>query len=162
MKRLTTLTITATTLFLAGCAAFNPPVAGNSETEVIARLGKPSQVYTIGNTRLLEYGAGSFGQYSYMARITDGKLVSYEQTWTLENFNAIKIGQDTKADVLHRVGHPTEVTGFARSPYEVWNYGFKESGVWNSMMSIYFDDNGIVRQKENGPDLRYESFRDFY
>ena len=150
------LILSAATLFLAGCAAFSPPTPGTPEAEVIARLGKPTQVYTVGNTTLLEYGAGAFGQYSYMASITDGKLASYTQTWTVENFNAIKIGQDTKQDVLHRVGRPTEVTGFARSPYEVWNYGFKESGVWNSMMSIYFDDNGIVRKKENGPDLRYE------
>ncbi len=159
MRQLITITTLATTLFLAGCAAFNPPVAGDSVDTVIARLGKPSQTYTIGNTTLLEYGGGSFGQYSYMARLTDGKLTSYDQTWTVANFEKIKIGEYTKEDVLHLVGRPTEVTGFARSPYEVWNYGFKESGVWNSMMSIYFDDNGIVRKIENGPDLRYDEMR---
>jgi hypothetical protein len=156
MTRIPTLAAIGTALLLTGCAAFNPPTPGTSEADVLARLGQPTQIYTKGATTLFEYGAGSFGQYSYMARLTDGKLVSYEQTWTLANFQSIKIGQFNKEDVLHLVGRPTEVTGFARSPYEVWNYGFKESGVWNSMMSVYFDDDGIVRKIENGPDLRYD------
>jgi hypothetical protein len=154
MQKLLTLAVSG--LLLAGCAAFNPPIAGTPQADVLIKLGKPSFTYQKGNATLFEYAAGPFSQYSYMARLEDGKLVSYEQTWTLANFQAIQIDHFTKEDVLHLVGHPTEVTRFARSPYEVWNYGFKESGVWNSMMSIYFDDKGIVRKKENGPDLRYE------
>ncbi len=147
---------------LAGCSTlFAPPVApGEPESQVIASLGQPTDTYAVGNDRLLEYNGGAFGQYTYMARIgPDSRLISYEQVWTLENFNKIKVNEATKADVLRLIGHPTEVTRYARIPYDAWNYGFKESGVWNSMMTVYFDDQGIVRKLENGPDPRFEKSR---
>jgi hypothetical protein len=160
-RRLPPLTA-ALLLSLTGCASlFAPPVQpGDTEPQVLARLGQPVRMYPDGNSHLLQYGAGAFSQYSYMARIgADGRLVSYEQVWTLQNFQAIKVDQDNKNDVLRRVGQPTEVTRYARIPYEAWNYGFKESGVWNSQMTVYFDDQGIVRRVENGPDPRYDDSR---
>lgn len=147
---------------LAGCASLlQPPVApGEPEEQVLARLGPPTNVYQDGNTRLFEYGAGAFGQYQYMARLgPDHRLVSYEQVWTIENFRAIKARQDTKLDVLRRVGRPTEITRYARIPFEAWNYGYKESGVWNSQMTVYFDDDGVVQKVENGPDPRFDDSR---
>jgi outer membrane protein assembly factor BamE (lipoprotein component of BamABCDE complex) len=147
---------------LSGCASlFQPPVApGESEEQVLARLGAPTNVYQDGNARLFEYGAGAFGQYQYMARIgPDHRLISYQQVWTLENFHAIRVKQDTKQDVLLRVGRPTEITRYARIPFEAWNYGFKESGVWNSQMTVYFDDKGIAQKVENGPDPRFDDSR---
>ena len=32
---------------------------------------------------------------------------------------------------------------------------YKEEGIWNSMMYIYFDSQGIVRRMENGMDPMY-------
>jgi len=147
---------------LSGCASLlQPPVQpGESEEQVLNRLGQPSNVYQDGNTRLFEYAAGAFGQYQYMARIgPDRRLVSYQQVWTIENFHAIRVKQDTKEDVLHRVGRPTEITHYARVPFEAWNYGFKESGVWNSQMTVYFNDAGTVEKVENGPDPRFDDSR---
>lgn len=157
---LAALLLAATTL--SGCAALlQPPVqAGESEQQVLNRLGQPSNVYPDGNSRLFEYAAGAFGQYQYMARIgPDHRLVSYEQVWTLQNFHAIRVKQDTKEDVLRRVGRPTEITRYARIPFEAWNYGFKESGVWNSQMTVYFNDAGVVEKVENGPDPRFDDSR---
>jgi len=156
------LLATTMALGLAGCASlWAPPVTpGQSEEQVLARLGAPTNVYQDGNTRLFEYGAGAFGQYQYMARIgPDQRLMSYQQVWTVENFHAIRPNQDTKQDVLKRVGRPTEITRYARIPFEAWNYGFKESGVWNSQMTVYFTDQGIVQKVENGPDPRYDDAR---
>ena len=151
-------------LSLSGCASlFQPPVQpGETEEQVVARLGTPTAIYPDGNTRLFEYAAGPFSQYQYMARIgPDHRLVSYEQVWTLQNFQAIRVNQDNRDDVLRRVGRPTEVMRYARVPFDAWNYGFKESGVWNSQMTVYFDDQGIVRKVENGPDPRYDDSRLF-
>lgn len=147
---------------LGGCASLlQPPVApGQSEEQVLARLGPPTNVYQDGNTRMFEYAAGAFGQYQYMARVgPDHRLISYQQVWTIENFRAIKVKQDTKQDVLVRVGRPTEITRYARIPFEAWNYGYKESGVWNSEMTVYFDDQGVVQKVENGPDPRFDDSR---
>jgi hypothetical protein len=154
--------ILAGVLGLSGCASlFEPPVhVGDTETQTIARLGPPTAVYPDGNSKLLSYRPGYFSQYSYMARIgPDGRLVSYEQVWTMEKFAMIKPNVSTREDVLRTVGAPTEIVGYARSPYAAWNYGFREAGVWNSMMTIYLDSNGIVRKLENGPDLRYDADR---
>lgn len=162
MKRLILPLLAAAAFSLTGCASLFAPAVnpGDTEGQVIARLGKPTAIYPDGNSHLLEYAAGPFGQYSYMARIgPDGKLISYAQVWTLQNFQSIKVDQATKADVLRLVGRPTEVMRYARIPYEAWNYGFKESGVWNSQMTVYFDDQGVVRKVENGPDPRFDDSR---
>jgi len=143
---------------LAGCAS--PVNPGEPEPQVISRLGKPTATYQDGNERLLEYDGGAFGQQTYMARIgADGRLISYEQVLTMEKFATIKVGQFNKNDVLRTIGHPLDTTYYDRVKLEAWNYGFKESGVWNSEMTVYFDQAGIVRKLENGPDPRYEHLR---
>lgn len=156
------ISLLAATLCLGACSSlFGPPLApGASEAEVIARLGQPAAIYPDGNSHLLSYPGGPVGQYSYMARIAaDGTLISYTQVWTLRNFQSIRPGQDSKQDVLRLLGQPTKVMRYARIPYEAWNYGFKESGVWNSQMSVFFDDQGIVKKVENGPDPRFNDSR---
>lgn len=152
----------AALLALSGCASlFAPPVhPGDSEAEVLSHLGKPAATYPDGNDKLLFYQRGFLTQFAYMARIApDGRLVSYEQVWTTNQFAKLKPGISTKEDVLRTVGAPTEIRQYARIPYHAWNYGYKEAGVWDSMMSVYIDDNGIVQRLENGPDPRFDPGR---
>ena len=159
MKRFLLPLFAAAALSLSGCASlFTPPVApGDTEDQVVARLGPPTGVYPDGNTRLLEYAGGAFGQYSYMARIgPDGRLVSYDQVLTSENFAKVKVDQWTKDDILRHFGRPAEVTGVYYHNYEVWSYRYKEAGVWNSLMSVHFDQQGVVRQMLNGPDPMFD------
>lgn len=140
---------------LASCAALQkPPVQpGQSESEVIVRLGKPTHRYRDGEHRLLEYMNGPTGQTTYMARIgPDGTLRSYEQVLTLERFSTIKVGHAQKEDVLKTVGAPSETDYFPFLELEAWSYPYKENGVWDSVMSIYFDQSGTVRKLENGLD----------
>lgn len=152
------LRIVAAALVLAGlnsCASLNlPPLRlGQTEAQVIARLGKPTQAYQDGASRLLEYKHGRMGQTTEMARIgADGKLVSYEQVLSLQKFAAIKIGEATKETVLRIIGAPGETHFYQGSQLEAWSYAFKESDVWDSLMAVYFDKAGIVRRLENGPD----------
>ena len=64
-------------LALSACAGLTgPPLApGQSEADVVARLGRPSNVYPEGGSRLLEYRRGPMGQTTDMARIgPDGRL----------------------------------------------------------------------------------------
>ncbi|RXZ38568.1 hypothetical protein D9O50_03370 [Oxalobacteraceae bacterium CAVE-383] len=151
--------IFAALLGLSGCASmFGPaPAVGDTEAETVAKRGPPSAVYQDGGDRLLSYAPGYNGQYSYMARIgPDGRLKSYEQVWTNEKFALIKPNVSTSADVLRIVGAPSMVQHYARTPNIGWNYGYREAGAWNSMMTVYVDPNGVVRGLENGPDPRYE------
>jgi len=130
---------------------------GQSEAEVIARLGQPTHVYQDGANRLLEYMHGPMGQTTNMARIgPDGKLVSYEQVLTMPMFATIKLGEADKEKVLRTIGAPSETRFYSASQLEAWSYPFKEHGVWDSLMSVYFDKAGIVRRMESGPDPKYD------
>jgi hypothetical protein len=62
----------------------------------------------------------------------------------------------TKDEVLRTVGRPAETSRVALKNYEVWSYRYREANVWNSLMHVHFDDQGVVRQMLNGPDPRYD------
>jgi hypothetical protein len=125
---------------------------------VAARLGRPDAIYPEpGGGQVYEYRGQPMGQFQYMARIgPDGRLVSYDQVLTSENFAKVKIDQWTKDDILRHFGRPAEVTGVHFHNYEVWSYRYKEAGVWNSLMSVHFDQQGVVRQMLNGPDPMFD------
>lgn len=146
-------------LLLSGCAGMGSRtvVLGDPESQVIASLGNPTNVYKDGNSRLLEYRTGPWGQRTYMARIgPDGKLVSYEQVLTNEKFASIAVGSATKDDVLRRVGSPSQTSYLSLKNLEVWSYPYRESDSWNSVMHIHFDQRGIVHSLQNGQDLRFD------
>jgi hypothetical protein len=160
MKQISALLILVGSLVLSGCAnMFGPPPAvGDTEAQAIAKRGQPSAVYRDGNDKLLSYAPGYWGQLSYMARIgPDGRLKSFDQVWTFNEFALIKPEVSTRDDVLRIVGAPSFTSTYARVPYTGWNYGYKESGAWNSLMTIYIDNKGLVRGMENGVDSRYET-----
>lgn len=142
-------------LLASGCASWHTTLTDTAKTEadVLARLGQPSHRYRDGKDQLLEYMHGPAGQTTYMARIdSEGRLVSYTQVLDLQHFGQIKSGVSTTQDVLHIVGAPSERTHYPWTGLTAWSYPYKEQGVWDSMMSIYFDSAGIVRKLENGPD----------
>src|SRR3569623_944681 len=92
-----------------------------------------------------------------MARIgPDKRLISYEQVLTTQKFATLQIGKSTKQDVLHTVGAPSDTSYLSLSDLEVWSYPYRESNVWNSIMHVHFDRNGIVQKLLNTPDPRFE------
>jgi hypothetical protein len=157
-----TLWIAFLGIFLSACAGIGSRAVaiGESESQVISKLGNPSNIYKEGTSRLLEYKTGPWGQRTYMARIgPDGKLVSYEQVLTNEKFASIAVGSATKDDVLRRVGSPSETSYLSLKNLEVWSYPYKESDIWNSVMHVHFDQRGIVHSLQSGPDLRFDADR---
>ena len=161
MKIVSLLCISAFIAILGGCAAYGPPLQpGEPEQSVLSKLGQPTHRYQDGQDHLLEYTTGPWGQQTYMARIgPSGTLISYEQVLTSQKFATLKVGSATKDDVLRTVGAPSETSYLSLSQLEVWSYPYKESGVWDSMMHIHFDRNGVVRRMENGPDPRRDPDR---
>jgi len=144
-------------LTLSACAAMigQAPTPGQAEADVVSRLGRPTHVYQDGDSRLLEYMHGPMGQTTDMARIgPDGRLVSFEQVLTLEKFAQIIPGATRQEQVLRLVGAPSQIVYYRSAGMNGWNYPYKESGVWDSMMTVYVDTAGVVRRMENGPDPR--------
>ena len=149
----------ASMLQLTGCASLLAPpvVAGDSEATVLVRLGQPRQRYQDGADQLLEYSTGPFGQRTWMARIdANGRLESYRQVLSTPVFATIIVDKSTKDDVRRTIGTPFETAYFSRIEREVWTYAYKENNAWDSLMHVYFDQQGIVRQMMNGPDLRFD------
>ncbi|MGV3741501.1 MAG: hypothetical protein ACO1NO_04250 [Burkholderiaceae bacterium] len=147
-------------MLLGACAGIGSRAVavGEPEHEVINKLGIPSNIYKDGGSRLLEYKTGPWGQRTYMARIgPDGKLDSYEQVLTDENFVRIEVGKATKDEVLRRIGSPSETSYLHLKNLEVWSYPYKESGTWNSVMHVHIDQRGVVHSLLNTQDLRYDS-----
>ena len=54
------------------------------------------------------------------------------------------------------LGRPTQVTHYASVDGDVWLYRYKEQDVWNSMMSVEFNRQGVVQAMVNGPDEERE------
>ena len=150
----------ATLLALSACATVfrQPPPIGAPLTAVTAALGQPTATYPEQDGgQVLEYRGQPMGQFQYMARIgPDGRLVAYDQVLTSENFAKVKVDRWTKDDILRNFGRPAEVSRVYAHDYEVWSYRYKEAGVWNSMMNVHFDAQGVVRQMLNGPDPLYD------
>jgi len=165
MLKLATPLLLALLALLAGCASWNvpPPLPGESRAAVEARLGRPTNVYQLPTGTELEYATGPYGQATYMARFgPDEKLISYEQVLDAPGFARIKVGVSTQQDVLHILGRPAEKSYLSIPKLQVWSYRYKESGVWDSMMHVHFDQDGIVRMMLNGPDPDKEERRFFW
>jgi len=145
---------------LSGCAFGPPPQPGEPMAAVEARLGRPSARFQVAGDSVAEYGAGAFGQFTYMARYgPDGLLRSYEQVLTDEKFGTVKLGVSDKDFILTTFGHPAETTYLALRDLEVWSYRYKQSGVWDAMMHVHFSRDGIVREMMAGPDPLREKRR---
>lgn len=159
MKFLRYIPCAALVLLLGACASFGQDLvkAGDTEPIVLSKLGTPTNRYSDGNTRLLEYMKGPWGQQTYMARIgPDGRLISYEQVLTNAKFATIKTGQATKDEVLKTIGAPSDTSYLTLSQMEVWSYPYKESDTWNSVMHVHFDRTGVVQKMQGGPDRRFD------
>lgn len=161
MNTLTLLKLCTAGIFpmLTGCAILMPaPVnVGDTEAQVIAKRGEPTNRYRDGNNQLLEYATGPWGQRTYMARLdAQGRVLSFEQVLTTQKFSAVKVGETTKDDILRKFGRPAESSYLPLRDLEVWSYPYKESEVWNSLMHVHFDRAGVVRQMMNGPDPRFD------
>lgn len=151
--------VTLMLALLAGCAGYGsaPFHIGDSESVILANLGRPTARYREGSDTILAYVHGPWGQQTHIARLDgNGNLISYEQVLTSQQFSTVVIGQTTKENILHRFSIPAETSYLSLPKLEVWTYRYKENGVWNSMMHVHFDKNGIVRKMLNGPDTWLE------
>jgi SmpA / OmlA family len=159
MKQLPILAAAGALLMLTGCAGMRlqtaPPQPGESEAHVVERLGEPTHRYGEGNSHLLEYMTGPWGQVTYMARIgSDGRVTSYEQVLDAAHFSRLQPGKTTREEVLHTIGAPSATSYLPLPKLEVWSYPYREAGAWDSVMHVHFDESGIVRMLQNGPDRR--------
>jgi outer membrane protein assembly factor BamE (lipoprotein component of BamABCDE complex) len=141
-------------LALSGCSTFRQPIAGTPLADVTNRLGKPTAVYPDPDgSQWLEYRGQPMGQFQHMAHVgADGRLISYEQVLTSENFARVKVNDWTREQVARNFGQPAEKSQDRATGYAVWSYRYKQDNVWNSFLNIYFNARGVVLKVENTAD----------
>lgn len=145
-------------LALAACGGNMALLPANTPLDSIVReYGKPTQTCTTdsGQQRVL-WTQQPFGQYAWGANITpDGRAERVELVLSNEHFERLREGVWTPERVLCEFGPPAKIdkVGLPSSRQIVWNYRYRENGVWNSLMYVYFGTDGKkVTHFNPGPD----------
>jgi hypothetical protein len=154
--------ILAAALMLAACATPDRIPAGQSEADVRQRFGTPTAEVSIAGGKRLQYVNPPFGQVGYMIDLdTNGRVMRAEQVMDDKHFGQLQVGQDTMATVQRDFGPPSKIVRYmstGNSP--VWTYKYLQSGVWPMLMGVYFDEKGVVRRLETGPDPDFDRGND--
>jgi len=140
MKIKTLAALLALSLGLGACGGLQTKLpAGIPAADVTARLGKPTATYPDPDGgQWLEYRGQPMGQFQHMARIgADGRL---------------QVNRWNREDILRHFGRPAETGRVRLDDREVWSYRYKQDGLWNSMMNVYFNARGVVVRLQNTPD----------
>ncbi len=130
---------------LSGCAQLASVPAGTPVTEVIQKFGKPTTTCPgKDGTQRMVWSQQPMGQAAWGATVSSAGTLSSEvqQILTDEHFNVLSTGKWTPEQVTCEFGPPANVEGVAKDNAIVWAYRYKQSGVWNSLMYVYFDSKG--------------------
>jgi hypothetical protein len=143
-------------MLCSACATPLAVVPGTRLDQVEVRFGRPNAVHVLDGApvaRRLEYDTGRFEQRTYMVDFdADGRALGAVQVLTGAHFGQIRIGTDTMDSIRREFGTPTRMITYGLSGLTSWDYPYREGNIWNSMMSVEFDVEGIVRHLANGPD----------
>ncbi|MDX3907206.1 MAG: hypothetical protein QHC78_16070 [Pigmentiphaga sp.] len=142
-------------VLLGACASPAGIQPGEPASAVTERLGRPTLQRPLpnGGERLI-YSSQPMGQYAWITDIgPDGKVIATTQALTSERFRMLDAGRWDTERLLFEFGPPAEITRVGlRGEQIVWGYRFREDGVWNSLMYVYVNDQGIVTRYHPGPD----------
>lgn len=146
--------ISISVAWLAGCAGYSPEglPRGATVAEVVSVLGAPTG--TTQAPQRLEFARGPFGKHTYMVDFdADGRMRSWEQVLTEENFFQVLPGQ-TRDDVITRLGRPSTTFPIGRQHIMVWNYRYESPFCQWFQVSIGTapDTLGRVTEVGFGPD----------
>ncbi|WP_312306163.1 hypothetical protein [Pulveribacter sp.] len=147
MRRLALPALLALAALAAGCAAPERLAPGTPRAQVLADLGTPTLTAALpGAGERLLYSRQPAGQQVYHVDLdAQQRVVRVEQVLTLEQFQALRLGQDTREDVRLRFGPPALVERVARFDGDVWTYRILDLGE-PRQAHVHIDRGGVVRQ----------------
>jgi hypothetical protein len=135
----------------AGCASYGggglrPGASG--EAEVRGVMGPPAlEMRDPDGTRHLYYPRGPLGTQTFVADLgANGLLVGMRQVLDDGTFNAIRPGL-TEEDVLRMIGPPREKAYFSNLRQTAWDYKFRDTWGYDSILSVMIDTGGVVVSK---------------
>lgn len=145
-RRVATLPLlAAATALLGACAALEVklPAPGQTEAEVISRMGPPTGRYTLpASGQRLEYATGPNGRTTWMVDLDGaGKVTGSYQALTEANFAKVRDGMP-RDEVLRMLGRPADRAGeYMNRQTWSWRYPTYEC-LW---ARITFEPDGKVR-----------------
>lgn len=95
------------------------------------------------------------GQYAWAIELDQHQQLHHvEQVLNDAAFARLDQGTWHKNDVLCYFGPPADkdITPYKGVKMHVWSYRYRQSKAWDSLMYIYFDNNGMVKLHHPGPD----------
>lgn len=112
---------------VAGCAAYSPQglPPGTSSAAVIERMGPPKARYSNpdGGQRL-EFWRGVYAHHDYMLDFdSEDRLLRWTQVRDEREFFALRPGM-SKAEVLYRIGHPSDEQFICLKQHQLWSYRY--------------------------------------
>ena len=145
MSRLAAAVLLA--LALAACAVPEWQKPGTPLADIERTMGRPTLVEPLesGGQRLV-YSRQPAGQQVYHMDFDAGqRLVRVTQVLTLENFQALRNGQDTQGSVRRRFGPPALLERVASFDGPIWTYRILDNGE-PRQAHVHIDPAGVVRR----------------
>lgn len=148
-------------LVLAGCTTMQDIPAGTPVTQVLARHGAPTiECRLPDGTRHMVWSTQPMGQYAWATRVNPDETVGeVKQILTDTAFRQVEVGVWNAERMRCMFGPPAKISsvGLPSVRQTVWSYRYRQDGVWNSLMYVYFSDDGIVQRLHPGPDPLYDT-----
>lgn len=159
------LAISFVTAMLAGCTPLSQQYpAGTPYDTLTQRLGEPTVTCPTADGGRRSVWSDQPHQQAALAteQRPDGTTTGLEQVLTDAAFYRMRNTADWDMDrVMCTFGPPSERAGVGLPGHvqRVWSYKYKQDGVWNSLMHVYFDAAGAVTRFHPGPDPEYDHER---
>lgn len=149
---------------LSACANMAQTPPGTPLTQIQAEFGQPNYRCTTDNgQQRVIWSQQPYGQYAWGANITpDGRAETVDLVLADAYFKRLAQGEWTPERVRCTFGPPAKVetVGLPSVRETVWSYRYKQNGVWNSLMYVYFGRDGEkVTRFHPGPDPLFERDR---
>ena len=158
------LAFMAPLLLLAACTTLASLPPGTPLAQVESQFGRHNYSCPLPNEeQRVIWSRQPFGQFAWGTQVdAQGRVGEITSLLTDQNFQKLAQGTWTPERVLCEFGPPAEKSGVGLpgSVQLVWSYRYQQSGVWNSLMHVYFGQDGEkVTRFHPGPDPMYDRDR---
>ena len=139
--------VTLLALGLAACVVPEWQKPGTPLADIERAMGQPTLAESLpGGGQRLVYSRQPAGQQVYhMDFDAQQRLTRVTQVLTLENFQALQNGVDTRDSVRRRFGPPALVERVARFDGDIWTYRILDNGE-PRQAHVHLDPAGVVRR----------------
>lgn len=146
---------------LAACGNMAEIPPGTPLQAVQADYGRANYQCTMPDgTQRVVWSQQPMGQYAFGSNLApDGSVVQVQNMLSDEQFSQLASGTWTPEMVRCMFGPPAIIdsVGLPSRREIVWSYRYKQAGVWNSLMYVYFGTDGKqVTRHHSGPDPLYD------